>query len=89
MAKKDIQLPPQKPVISLPGTESISYFPKKRLLYGILLLAVGIADYLHIGPTVPKIVLNILLVLSGIWFLLLSIDSASSKRRRALMKKYI
>ncbi|HLC90577.1 MAG TPA: hypothetical protein VJI15_02310 [Candidatus Nanoarchaeia archaeon] len=89
MAKKEIQLPPQKPVISLPGTKTISYFPKKRLLYGILLLAVGVADYLQIGPTIPKIVLHILLVLSGIWFLLLSVDSASSNRRRALMKKYI
>ena len=90
MAKKPVPLSPQKPaIINLPGTQNISYFPKGRIVFGLILVGVGVLDYLRVSPPIPKIVLNILLVLSGIWFLILSMDTASSKRRRALMKKYI
>lgn len=65
-------------------------FPKGRLLGGLLFIVVALVDYFGWGGLgIPRIVIDVLLLLSGLWLIKVGMGTAYSKRRRELLKKYI
>lgn len=65
------------------------FFPKGRLILAFLLIFLGAIDYLRFNIVIPKLAVNIVLILTGIYLIIIAFGSASARRRRALMKRYI
>jgi len=92
MAKKEERSTEKIPTISEVTKKSEhheQFLPKGRLLWAIFLIFIGLSDYLQFNFVIPKLALNIVLILTGLYLVLNSFSSASARRRRALMKKYI
>ena len=72
----------------VPKTLHKSYFPKFFMLFGILLIVVGVVNFLKI-MVVKLIVVNALLVAAGSWMLFMGLQKGFAKQRKEIFKKYI
>ena len=76
----------EKPAAQLP-TKKV-YFPHLMLLYSIAIILVGAINLIGIYA-VNLIVVNVLLILAGLWLLKAGFDSGFSKQRKEILKKYL
>tara|TARA_B100000315_G_C14528327_1_gene564909 strand:- start:1199 stop:1474 length:276 start_codon:yes stop_codon:yes gene_type:complete len=76
-----------KPEIK-PKKEKKHYFPKLLILFGLVLAALSIISYLKYY-NVPRLVLEIVSLLAGLWFIKIGISKGFYKKRKEIFKKYI
>jgi len=76
----------EKLAVQLPTKKG--YFPWLMLLYSIAIILVGAINLIGIY-TVNPIVVNVLLILAGLWLLKTGFDSGFSKQRKEIVKKYL
>lgn len=77
--------PVVKPVQSISGTH---YLPKLVLLFGVLLIAAAVIDYFKYFIIDARII-DLLLLLAGLWLIKIAFEHGLYKRRKELLKKYI
>lgn len=90
-AKKEVTIPKAETKIKQKKVELPSkhhYFPRLRIFFGILLIVIAVVDYLQYY-TLPKIVIDAILLIAGLWMLYISFEKGFYKRRKEVLKKYI
>ena len=85
MAKKEKTKKQEQPVAAEPKRR---YFPTGRMLAGVALILLGGISLLNYY-LIPRTVVDVLLILSGLWLFKLALSSGFSKKRREIFKKYI
>ena len=87
MAKKKEKKREAAPPVRVEKERRI-YFPKILLLFGIIVIFVGIVD-LWDRYDIPREVLDVLLILAGLWLFKKGIEHGFRRRRKEILKKYI
>jgi hypothetical protein len=77
-----------KPEIKVPPSSHKSYFPKFMMFFGIALVAVAVLDYLNFF-SLPKLAVDIIILISGLWIFKLGIANGIYKKRKEVLKRYI
>ncbi len=77
--------PVVKPVQPASGTH---YLPKLVLLFGVLLIAAAVIDYFKYF-IIDERIIDLLLLLAGLWLIKIAFEHGLYKRRKELLKKYI
>lgn len=78
----------EKPKVTIPPKEKHHDFPRLLIVFGIILVAVSITSYLKIY-NFPKLALEILLLLAGLWMFQIGIKKGFYHKRKEIFKKYI
>ena len=86
-------MPPKKEKIEPEPVKSASpskvkYFSRSLLLLSILLVLLGLNNFLDF-LTVPEIVTDVALLVAGIWVLIAVLQRGFYKRRKEVLKRYI
>lgn len=68
--------------------EKSHFFPKLLMGFGLVLVVLAVLSFLGIY-SLPKLVLDIILLLAGLWILKLSLERGFYRRRKEVLKKYI
>ncbi len=63
-------------------------FPKLLLLFSLIAMIVAVVDYFNIY-TIPKIWLNGLLLLAGLWLFFAGASAGIKEKRHSELKKYL
>jgi len=77
----------EKEEFKLP-VEKKSTFPKLKIGFSVIVTAAAITDLLGLYD-LSKLVIDILLLLTGLWLLKSAISSGFSKSHREILKRYI
>ncbi len=64
------------------------YFPKLILIFGILATALSIVSYFKY-LVIPRIYLEIVILLAGLWFVKIGIQKGFYAKRKEIFKKFI
>ncbi len=82
MAKNKEEIPKVKP------EEKKKFFPKLTILLSLVIIAAAVLSLFNIFQF-PKLVIDIVLLLIGLWLLKLGIGKGFYGRRKEIIKKYI
>tara|TARA_Y100000310_G_scaffold221415_1_gene222987 strand:+ start:3208 stop:3480 length:273 start_codon:yes stop_codon:yes gene_type:complete len=89
MAKATPKVETKKEVKVTPKAESKPhYFPKLLFFFGVLLIALAIVDYLKYF-VIPGLVIDVVLLIAGLWILKIALGKGSYNRRKAVLMKYL
>ena len=78
-----------KPVVKpVQSTSGLHYLPKLVLLFGVLLMVIAVVDYYKYFIIDARII-DLLLLLAGLWLIKIAFEHGLYKRRKELLKKYI
>ena len=72
------------PTTTKPG----SYLPKLELFLGIIVIGLAVVSYFNFY-TLPKIVSDVALFISGLFLIWVSFRAAYYNRRKAIARKYL
>jgi hypothetical protein len=85
MAKKKeekLEIKPGKP------EEKKKFFPKLTILFSLILIVAAVLSFFGIFQF-PKLAIEIILLLAGLWMLKLGIGKGFYGRRKEILKRYI
>ena len=85
MGKEKLKEPP---VQHVQKKEELHFFPRLLFLFSLVLVAVGIIDYLGVY-VFPRMFLQGLLLVAGIWCFMLALEKGWYERRKHILKRYI
>ncbi|MBI2665646.1 hypothetical protein HYX12_03435 [Candidatus Woesearchaeota archaeon] len=74
--------------VSVNQPKKPSYFPKLRILFGLVIMVAALNEYYQWYP-LPENTLEILLFIAGLWLVKLGIEWGFFQRRSHMFKKYI
>jgi uncharacterized membrane protein YcjF (UPF0283 family) len=85
MAKNEGEMPEVKQEKS---EEKKKFFPKLTILFSLAVIAAAVLSSFNVFQF-PKSVINIVLLLAGLWLLKLGIGKGVYGKRKEVLKKYI
>jgi len=79
----------KEPIVPhVPKKEEPHFFPRLLFLFSLILVAAAVVDYFAFYP-LPRILLQGLLLLAGIWCFMLALEKRWYERRKHILKRYI
>lgn len=91
MAKEKTEQPKPEKKVKAPEVHKEKkphFFPKLSLLFSLIIMAVAVIDYFNFYQ-IPKLAIDLILLVAGLWLLKVSIAKGFYKRRKEILKKYI
>ena len=77
-----------KPEVKVDVPVKHHYFPKILMLFGLIVFVIAIIDYFNFY-NLPKIVVDIILLISGLWLFKLGLARGFYKKRKEVLKRYL
>ena len=65
-----------------------SYFPRLFMMFGIFLIIISAMSYLSYFK-IQKMLMELIMLVAGLWVLKVGLDKGFYKKRKELLKKYI
>jgi hypothetical protein len=79
--------PAEKAAIRIPEKKE-SFFPRLQILFAVVVSAIAILNLSSLY-TIPSLVVEILLLVAGLWMLEVAIAKGFYRKRHNVIKKYI